>query len=125
VFKLDQQKKALILDIDTSSSWRKKMFFKKNKNSQPAATVHQSTLGVSEMSDDDLIAVTGGAGISYTSSGSTTSSGSSVLGAVWSSSSAAASTSSTICKPIPTGTSSLWGLSGGNRNPLMNLKLPY
>ena len=36
------------------------MFFKKNKKSQPAATVHQSTLGVSEMSDDDLIAVTGG-----------------------------------------------------------------
>ena len=37
------------------------MFFNKNKNSQPAATVHQSTFGVSEMSDDDLIAVTGGA----------------------------------------------------------------
>ena len=100
------------------------MFFKINKNSQPAATVHQSTLGVSEMSDDDLIAVTGGAGISYASSGSTVSSGSSVLGAVWSSSSAAASTSSTI-GTILTGTSSLWGLSGGNRTSLLIRKLPY
>jgi hypothetical protein len=117
VFKLDQQKKALILDIDTSSSWRKKMFFKKNKNSQPAATVHQSTLGVSEISDDDLIAVTGGAGSSNPSSGSTTSLGSTVLGATWSSTSAAASTSSTIGGISLTGTSSLWGLlAGGNRN---------
>ena len=73
------------------------MFFKKNKNSQPAATVHQSTLGVSEMSDDDLIAVTGGAGSSYASSGATS----------------------------LTGTSSLWGLSGANRNSLMNLKRSY
>jgi hypothetical protein len=115
VFKLDQQKKALILDIDTSSSWRKKMFFKKNKNSQPAATVHQSTLGVSEMSDDDLIAVTGGAGNSYASSSSTISLGSSVLGTAWSSSSAAASTSSTSGAISPTGTSSLLDLIAGGK----------
>jgi len=101
------------------------MFFKKNKNSQPAPTVHQSTLGVSEMSDDDLIAVTGGAKISYASSGATVSSGSSVLGAVWSSSSSAASTSSTIGAISSTGTSSMWGLSGGNRTSLLTRKLPY
>jgi hypothetical protein len=119
VFKLDQQKKALILDIDTSSSWRKKMFFKKNKNSQPAATVHQTTLGVSEMSDDDLIAVTGGAGSSQASSGSTISSGSSVSGAVWSS--AAAWTSSTTSGA--TVTSSLSSLlAGGKRAPLVILR---
>jgi hypothetical protein len=46
------------------------------------------------------------------------------LGAVWSSSSAAASTSSTI-GTILTGTSSLWGLSGGNRTSLLIRKLPY
>jgi hypothetical protein len=125
VFKLDQQKKALILDIDTSSSWRKKMFFKKNKNSQPAATVHQSTLGVSEMSDDDLIAVTGGVGSSYASSGSSISLGSSVLGTVWSSS-AAASTSSTSGAISPTGNSSLLGLIvGGKRAPLVSLRRSF
>ncbi len=98
------------------------MFFKKNKNSQPAATVHQSTLGVSEMSDDDLIAVTGGAGSSNPSSGSTTSLGSTVLGATWSSTSAAASTSSTIGATV---TSSIFGSIGaGKRNPFLNLKLP-
>ena len=103
------------------------MFFKKNKNSQPAATVHQSTLGVSEMSDDDLIAVTGGAGSSNASSGSaTTSSGSSVVGAIWSSSSSAASTSSTIGATTPTGTSSLWDLlATGKRTSLVTRKLPY
>jgi hypothetical protein len=125
VFKLDQQKKALILDIDTSSSWRKKMFFKKNKNSQPAATVHQSTLGVSEMSDEDLIGVAGGAGISGKSSGSSNSSGSSVLGAVWSNSTAVTSTSSIGAIISLTVTSSSWDLSGGNRNPFVNLKLPH
>jgi len=98
------------------------MFFKKNKNSQPAATVHQSTLGVSEISDDDLIAVTGGAGSSNPSSGSTTSLGSTVLGATWSSTSAAASTSSPIGA---TGTSSLWDLvAGGKRPSLLTRKLP-
>ena len=102
------------------------MFFKKNKNSQPAATVHQSTLGVSEISDDDLIAVTGGAGSSNASRGSaTTSSGSSVVGAIWSSCSSAASTSSTIGAISLTGTSSLWGLSGGNRTSLLIRKVPY
>ena len=102
------------------------MFFKKNKNSQPAATVHQSTLGVSEMSDDDLIAVTGGAGNSNASSGSTTSSGSSVLGAVWSSSSAVASTSSTIGATSSTGTSSIFGLiEAGKRTSLLTRWLPY
>ncbi len=116
VFKLDQQKKALILDIDTSSSWRKKMFFKRNKNSQPAATVHQSTLGVSEMSDEDLIAVTGGAGGSNASSISTTSSGSSVVGAVWSSSTAAASTSPTIGATVTSSLSEL--LAAGQRSSL-------
>ena len=100
------------------------MFFKKNKNSQPAATVHQSTFGVSEMSDDDLIAVTGGAGNSYTSSGSNNSSGSSVSGAAWSSSSAGAWTSS--AGAIPTGTSSLWGLlAAGPRTSRVSLKLPH
>ena len=98
------------------------MFFKKNKNSQPAATVHQSTLGVSEISDDDLIAVTGGAGSSKASSSATTSSGSSVSGAAWSISSAAASTSSTIGATV---TSSIFGSIGaGKRNPFLNLKLP-
>ena len=101
------------------------MFFKKNKNSQPAATVDQSTLGVSEISDDDLIAVTGGAASSQASSGLSNSSGSSVWGAAWSSSSAGAWTSSAMGGISLTGTSSLWGLSGGNRNPLMNLKLPF
>lgn len=101
------------------------MFFKKNKNSQPAATVHQSTLGVSEISDDDLIAVTGGAGSSKASSSSITSSGSSVSGAVWSNSSAATSTSSPIGAISLTGTSSLWGLSGGNRTSLLIRKVPY
>jgi len=125
VFKLDQQKKALILDIDTSSSWRKKMFFKRNKNSQPAATVHQSTLGVSEMSDDDLIAVTGGAGNSYASSSSTISLGSTVLGTVRSSSIAATSTSSSGAIS-PTGTSSLLDLiGGGKRTPLVSLRRFY
>jgi len=101
------------------------MFFKKNKNSQPAATVHQSTLGVSEMSDDDLIAVTGGAASSNASSSSATSSGSSVLGAVWSSSSAAASTSSTM-GAIPIGTSSLWDMiATGPRTSLGSWKLFY
>ena len=101
------------------------MFFKKNKNSQPAATVHQSTLGVSEMSDDDLIAVTGGAGTSYASSGATVSSGSSVLGAVWSSSSSAASTSSTSGAISSTGTSSIFGLiATGKRTSLVTRKLP-
>jgi len=99
------------------------MFFKKNKNSQPAATVHQSTLGVSEMSEDDLIAVTGGAGSSYAASGSSISSGSSVLGAVWSSSTAATSTSSTM-GASPTGTSSLLGLlAAGKRTSLLIRKL--
>jgi len=99
------------------------MFFKKNKNSQPAATVHQSTLGVSEMSDDDLIAVTGGAGSSNASSSATTSLGSSVSGAAWSSISAVTSTSSPIG---PTGTSSLSDLlAGGKRPSLLTRKLTY
>ena len=98
------------------------MFFKKNKNSQPAATVHQSTLGVSEMSDDDLIAVTGGAGISSASSGSSNSSGGSVSGAVWSSSAAWTSSSGAI----PTGNSSLSGLIGGGQRTLfVTRRLPY
>jgi len=101
------------------------MFFKKNKNSQPAATVDQSTLGVSEMSDDDLIAVTGGVGSSYASSGSSISLGSSVLGTVWSSS-AAASTSSTSGAISPTGNSSLLGLiGGGKRAPLVSLRRSF
>jgi len=101
------------------------MFFKKNKNSQPAATVHQSTLGVSEMSDDDLIAVTGGAGNSYASSSSTISLGSTVLGTVRSSSIAATSTSSSGAIS-PTGTSSLLDLiGGGKRIPLLNLRRFY
>ena len=99
------------------------MFFKKNKNSQPAATVHQSTFGVSEMSDDDLIAVTGGAGNSYASSGSSISLASGVLGAVRSSSMAATSTSSTISAISPTGTSSLLELlAGGQRIPILSMR---
>jgi len=99
------------------------MFFKKNKNSQPAATVHQSTFGVSEMSDDDLIAVTGGAVISQASSGSKNSSSSSVSGAASSSSSAGAWTSS--AGPIPTVNSSLFDLlAGGPRTSRVSLKLP-
>jgi hypothetical protein len=47
------------------------------------------------------------------------------LGAVWSSSSSAASTSSTIGAISSTGTSSMWGLSGGNRTSLLTRKLPY
>jgi hypothetical protein len=103
----------------------KEMFFKKNKNSQPAATVDQSTFGVSEMSDDDLIAVTaGGAGNSYPSSGSKNSSSSSVSGAAWNSSSAGAWTSS--AGPIPTVNSSLFDLlAGGQRTSRVSLKLPY
>ena len=97
------------------------MFFKKNKNSQPAATVHQSTFGVSEMSDDDLIAVTGGAANSFASSGSKNSSGSSVLGAAWSSSSAGVDI---IRRSIPTVNSSLFDLlAGGQRSLRVSLKL--
>jgi len=120
VFKLDQQKKALILDIDTSSSWRKKMFFKRNKNSQPAATVHQSTFGVSEMSDDDLIAVTGGVGSSYASSASSNSS--SVSGTVPSSKSEVwTSTSGAISQTV---TSSVSGsIAGGVRITFVKLNL--
>ena len=101
------------------------MFFKKNKNSQPAATVDQSTLGVSEMSDDDLIAVTGGAASSHGSSSSSNSSGGTVSGAAWSSSSSGAWTSSAM-GAIPIGTSSLLDLlATGPRTSLGRWKFFY
>ena len=101
------------------------MFFKKNKNSQPAATVDQSTLGVSEMSDDDLIAVTGGVGSPPPSTDPKNSLGSTVSGAASSSSSTGAWTSSASGAISSIGNSSLLGLLlAGSRTSRVSWKLP-